>query len=764
MEITGGTVRQGILANGQIHGGYVFGGSGSASDNYVHASNVTLEASVFGGNNNASSSANPNREASANSVTFDTVETVRSTISETILNQGSVYGGYAWRGNAFDNRVELSRSVIDGDVGGGGTVFNGSARGNSVLLDETTVKAYWHTGDDQYYNGNVYGGLAASGGSLGNELRIRGNSDVMWAYSGSVESSGNANDNSVYIEDGLVREELYGGYTTSGVASGNAVVISGGTVGDGVDGIGNVYGGLVASGTAEKNLVAISNGLVRGDVYGGLIVFGAGGAESNAVEISGGTVEGDIYGGYVRNGNAINNRVSLSGTPVLADSILFGGDGSGGGDHFSGNTLDVAGFNGSIKGIRNFENMSFAIPATMLPGGTLIHITGSDAVDLSLTNITVTMEAGGQAPAIGDRYTLIDSTENRYATGTVHGGKGGLLQLDYSLLATDRLELVLTGMRLDPRTKALLEGRAAGLALQNQAADLAAGAGVEAIAAAYSADAPRERGGPRVFGAMGGGWSRYKTGSHVDLSGVNALTGLAWAHPFPAAVWRTGVFFEFGRAHYDSANSFAGMEDVRGKGDADYAGGGIITRADWQSGWHVEGGFRTGSSETDFRAKGYDNQYGQAMRYRFSSPYYGAHAAARYSWFLPYGMRLMVGGEYFWSRLPGKNVDVSGETTRFDATDSHRAGVRTRLSRDLGGNVAWFTGVAFQYEFSGKPKATAFAYEFRSPALRGGTVMAEAGVGLKPRTVRNMDIELGVQGFAGRRQGVNGNLRVTWTF
>jgi hypothetical protein len=31
-----------------------------------------------------------------------------------------------------------------------------------------------------------------------------------------------------------------------------------------------------------------------------------------------------------------------------------------------------------------------------------------------------------------------------------------------------------------------------------------------------------------VFGTLSGGWSRYHTGSHLDMSSLSLMTGLAW--------------------------------------------------------------------------------------------------------------------------------------------------------------------------------------------------------------------------------------------
>ena len=111
-----------------------------------------------------------------------------------------------------------------------------------------------------------------------------------------------------------------------------------------------------------------------------------------------------------------------------------------------------------------------------------------------------------------------------------------------------------------------MEARAANLAFVNQRLDSILNRGFgSALAATF---------GPgfkfNTFGGLGGGWSRYKSGSHVDVSGLSLLAGLALGNDIPYGRITLGAFFEGGWGNYDSYNSFSNAISVKGKGDTDY--------------------------------------------------------------------------------------------------------------------------------------------------------------------------------------------------
>ena len=177
---------------------------------------------------------------------------------------------------------------------------------------------------------SVYGGETASGDATGNTVIISGGTVSGYVYGGDA-GDGNATSNRVIISGGTMGDVCGGLAVDSGNATSNTVIMTGGTVAASVVG-GNSFGGVVTG-----NTVIISGGTV-GDVYGGHT--GDGNATSNTVIISGGTV-GYVYGGGTGSGNATSNRVIISGGTVAGD--VYGGDAPLGNGIATGNRVILSG-------------------------------------------------------------------------------------------------------------------------------------------------------------------------------------------------------------------------------------------------------------------------------------------------------------------------------------------------------------------------------------------------------------------------------------
>ncbi len=216
-----------------------------------------------------------------------------------------------------------------------------------------------------------------------------------------------------YPDDGtaLVNHPIFSGLSLfPGTSlSGNSVTV------DALNGAAsptNVFGGLSdGAGTAENNRVFIKGGTVGagadGHVYGGYSITGA--ATGNSVSITGGTIgtSGNnslVVGGLTDSGSATNNTVTLAGNPDLRQAAVYGGcdnDSSTPDDVFTGNTLNVLGYSGTVRGVQNFQNYNFVLPNSLGNGGTLIGITdaGLAANRMNETGIAIPGIQGGGARA-----------------------------------------------------------------------------------------------------------------------------------------------------------------------------------------------------------------------------------------------------------------------------------------------------------------------------------------------------------------------------
>jgi outer membrane autotransporter barrel domain len=553
----------------------------------------------------------------------------------------------------------------------------------------------------------VFGGYNNSGASTGNTVTLNLGADVTFAvFGGFATSGGSATGNTVIINSGATVTNVYGGYTEgAGSASGNTVILnSGATVTD-------VYGGRLASGTgttADNNTVIFHSGAI---------------------------VNGNVYGGC-----KINSPIG------------------------TGNTLELRGAGQSIGGdLGGFQNFNFYLPSTLVANDTMLTVGGTATITGATVNVGID---GASSPlAVGDRVVLINATTltGTPANAATNGqGMQGLSLLYDFALSQDTNNLYATvipgGVQENPQLKALLEGQTASAAFLGQSAELVAGQGMYSALAA----ARRANGGAFTFGTMSGGTSRYNSGSHVDADGFSLMAGLGWNFALDNenggknGNLLIAPFFEAGWGGYDSHNSFRDHASVKGDGDINYYGGGLLARYDSPVNIYVDASFRLGRVETDFSSKDIRNAItGETADYETDAAYYGAHIGLGYLWNITEPMTLDIYTKYLWTRQEGDSVSMAGERYTFNDIDSHRWRTGARLSYDAGlDNGAVFTpyiGAAFDYEFDSKAKGNVNGRSIESPDIKGATGMGELGLAFKPSASSGLSLDLGVQGYTGVR-------------
>ncbi|MCL1980001.1 MAG: autotransporter outer membrane beta-barrel domain-containing protein, partial [Proteobacteria bacterium] len=579
-----------------------------------------------------------------------------------------------------------------------------------------------------------------------------------------------ATGNSVTISGGTMNY-VYGGNSYIGDATGNSVTISGGTVN------GNVYGGNSWSGNATGNSVTISGGEVGQNVYGGYSDSDA--ATGNSVTISGGEIGQDgevgqdgygVYGGASLIGDTTYNTVTISGSPTFGPTTNLWGGKSDGDDSFTGNTLNVWNYRGSsVPGVQHFQYYNFILPASLkgLEVTGTVDFSGPGGATSTVTGVSIM--GGGRAPQVGKSISLIHADAGLQG-GTITnngailaGKKGATLNLSFRLdQQANDLYAVVERVRAAPETKVLSEGFLSGVALVNQGADLAAGQGMaEAVRASMES-----KYGLGVFAAFSGGWSRYDTGSHTDLSSISLLAGVSKGIDLTPGRLTLGLFFEYGNGSYDTSNSFSGI-NADGDGDIDHIGGGIIGRMDFANAGpghvYTEASLRAGSVSNEYRNAHLRDSLGRHASYDADSAYYGLHLGVGYIWNVNDKAALDLYGKYFWTRVQGDDVILStGDPVGFDGVDSHRLRIGTRFSYAADTRFTPYAGVAYEHEFDGKAAATTYGYAIDEPDLQGGTGVGEIGLKLKP--AQDLSLDLGVQGYVGTREGVSGSLRIKYEF
>lgn len=706
-----------------------------------------------------------------------------------ITNAGEITmaGGYTFAGNssAQGNKVEISGgAVIDGTQPLNKFTIYGAHAAGEVSKNTVTLKP-----DAGRVDGTativVYGGYSNSGTAKENMVNLGGGTGTV-----SVET-------------------VYGGYGYWATATDNAVSIdgSGGKVS-----VKTAHGGFSDVGSATGNSVSIKGGasgsVSAETVYGGYAAHGS--ATGNTVTIEGDTGSvsvGKLYGGYVENadnnnnvyGSATGNTVILSGAPGTSAEIYGGGaKNESKHDVRTGNTLKVYTKGISIAKLGNFQNYNFYLPSDIANGDTVLKVT--NAVDISTpvgkaakTSVGVGMQ-GGASLKLGDKITLINTTGGLTAdsgmTNTLTARQGISREYNFTL-STDNNNLFATvGNNPGPTPpnpdptptpkpdpiqktdeairKSPAEGRAASVSLVTQGADLASAQGMaSAREAAKSMAAGANPLGIGGFAAMSGGVSRYNTGSHVDADGFSFMAGLAKRMPLSGVDLVAGVFFEAGFGSYSTYNNTAKDESIRGFGNNNYMGGGILGRMDITEsalkGLYVETALRMGNIHTSYNSDDLNPALGRAD-YDTDSTYVGINAGLGYVWELSEKASLDLYGKYFWTHTSSADVEIFNDPVHFDAVNSHRTRFGARFAYQVNENISPYVGAAWEHEFDNNSRSTVAGDSIAAPTTKGSSGLGELGLTWKPSAESGLSVDLGAQGYAGVRQGVSGNLQMKYEF
>ena len=811
-----------ILDGGKIqnhvYGGRIEGEIGNTNNNYVYVKDTTLSGNFFGGLAEYGT-ANGNRiviESGKFSSTTKIYGGFSSGYGDTNNNNviihsanienSMIYGGFATAdGNAWGNHVNIaSKGPIKTKVGQviGGYLYQSgdsletatSAKGNSVTIEENTEV----TGE--VYGGQISSGVGTAGGTNeddGNRVTITGATVGGSIYGGMA--NGAALNNVVTITQSTVKDSIFGGSSKSvGDASFNKVFLTGVNIAEK-----NVTGGLASLGDATENKVTVSAKSSAQSVIGGQSQNG--GATANSVAIEDATITGDVFGGISSGSSATKNIVTLMGKSVGISGSVYGGydAAASSNDVFTGNTLNLNEFRGSMAGIYNFENYNWVLPKDIVNNDTLIHITGTNPVDLAKTSHTVSLLNDGNRLHVNDKITLIDKSKNGPDVPSLEVHQGNFIIYDmklqqekdgYVLTAVNMTDMTDTSSnggdnpgnelagRINPRSKAFSEGRVASLGFLNQAADLIANSGIRSAKAAVLEGADKAWNMNLMpFFVIDGSSNRYKTGSHADVDGFNMAVGLASGFEIANKHAVTlGAFFEYGRGTYDTYNSFATYASVHGDGDTHYTGGGILGRIDFAGtglglvdkleagqadGLYAEASFRAGHIDTDFDTNDILGITGGSSKYDSGADYYGLHGGVGYVMNFDERNSVDVYARYLWTKIDSETVNIGVDKLRFDDADSSRIRIGTRYTMAYNQQFKPFVGVAYDHEFEGTIDAHAYQLKLDKPSLEGDSGIFEAGVSMKPiSTIEALSVDISGQGYIGKRQGGGGGLKIKYQF
>lgn len=702
-----------------IYGGQAI--QGAASGNTITIDNGTVvNAYAIHGGNSAGNTADVVSQANQNQVIIGgTVNSPASSVKE-------ISGGYSLMGSALRNELEITGTVNVNTYGGKA----GYVGGNSGNASENTISI----SSSGSIVGNVFGGSAAEGSTDNNTVQIK--------------------------DSGTVRGSVYGGWTpsTTGSASGNTVELD-----TDQNVTGGVYGGYAqgtasGSGDACGNKVIVSSGSISGAVYGG--VAGKGNADSNSIVIAGGSIGKNIYGGYTSgSGTANNNSITISGAIDLSDRTIYGGFSSSG-DMKTGNTVSFQKVGGSVKAIKNIDVLGVS---ALADNSKALNITNGAAGDLADTTVKlVTSDSGLQ---VGQQITLVQANSGVITNtttldqATLKKNSNAFISYDFEEVTglSDAIAVIVAGKEADTaNARALGESRVAGVSLLNQGADMLVNQGLGAVKANAA-----DFGAVYGFAMMGGSTSHYNTGSFVKANTYNIIAGVAKKTAVKNGDWHTGLYFENGHSNYNTHNESTDGAAVRGDGDATYNGGGIVARFDSASGMYGEAGVRAGSIKNKFGGFSYN---GAAGGYEDKSTYYGAHVGLGKMIEVNKKTSLDVYGRYFYAHQAGSDFEVLGDEVTTASVSSERLQLGCRVTRQTAPHVSYYGGAAWEYEFDGAADMAVAGAGLAAPTLKGSSGIIELGVRLEPAKASRITLDLGAQGYFGKRRGFSGGLQVNYSF
>ena len=803
-------------------GGYVDSGSGEASDNSVTFNGGSVTNNIYGGMSAAGLAQNNSVTMTNGSAKWllGGYSANGNVIGNSVNISGGtltgVSGGESNSGSATGNIVSISGGTVQSNVNGGFVASgSGKATGNIVNI----------SGNADLSGAVVAGGSSPDGDAFtGNTLNknsdaavniARNFASVIFGYSGTANIgeldstptgsalSGvtvNTNANNVSF-DGVISgsgsitktgagtlilsgTNTYSGGTT--ISAGTLSIGSDTNIGSGTNTIGN-KGTLLLSGngtytndwtlSGAGSAIATDNnntlsGVLSGN--GGLTKTGAG-----TLTLSG----TNTYTGMT----TVRSGTLALGSDLTSNQLtLYGGTVFDRGSHnhnLDNGILSVNGANSQnamYKGDLSARNATLNFISPVHPTQPLLRVTGDADVSGSACNVGL---AGGTSLASGSTLTLLEVDPDKTLTANNLQRGNGIVQIGSTVAhditadvnldpTTGRLNAVTAQVspgRATDQSKALPEGFLGGLALNLQGADLVAGRGMDSAVRASSGTDDAERHGFAGFGALSGGSLRYNTGSHLDMNSLSLLTGLAWGIDLAPGRLTLGAFFEYGNGSYDTHNSFTNAASVDGDGNAYYLGGGILARMDFVNigpgRFYAEASGRAGKTHNEYDSSDLRDAAGRKADYDSSSPYYGLHFGTGYVWNINDAATLDLYGKYFWTRQQGDSVGLStGEHLSFDDINSSRLRFGGRFAYILNEHVAPYIGAAWEHEFDGKARARTNGFDIDAPNLRGNTGIGELGLSLTPSADLPLTIDLGVQGYTGKHEGVTGSLMVKWEF
>lgn len=647
--------------------------------------------------------------------------------------------------------------------------------GGYILISDVHPAKDTKTGEANFNTVTMSGSHLENAEVLGADIQTDVyKTDTEWER--DIKASATANENSVAIKESVFGTAFIAGASTeveTATVNKNSVLLDGVTINNGSASF--IVGGNTNNGEASGNTVEIKNSKFANNVtiYGGKgvtttnnhVIIG-----ENVTSLNGGRLFlQTLYGGW--NGQFSNIPVDTGNKLTLASTV---------------HTRDLAGF----------QHYEFLVSKELLENNTaMLQVAGNmwSPVQFKLSgenHTTIAIAGTDVSFKIGDSYTLIQSAngftdENgtKITAGTeLSGIKSDMTLTTYSSLVrthTDTLlaeeyELVVSEdgeslsmkvvdeinngpgvTEINPETDALMESSLSTMTTHFAADDLF----VDAVL--------RSRDGKRdglFTAARGGKWS-FDTRTRIENNIVSGLLGYGAKLSNDLTM---GAFIEMGHGSYDTRTHVAGSTKAGG-GSHNYGGLGLFGDYAMPSieGLHFTGYLKVGLLRNEFNS----NIAGANVDYDRTGVYWGAHLGTHYDWDLTQSIRSRVFLSYFYDGQGDESFDIAGEGdvggahVSYDAIHAHRVQLGSMFEFAVSDTWRPYLGLTFEQILAAEAKGTATdaqgTMDLNSSDLEGSTGILSAGWTYQ---AGNFSTELGLNGYAGTRNGVSGQIQANWKF
>ncbi|MDR2352813.1 MAG: hypothetical protein LBF22_06545, partial [Deltaproteobacteria bacterium] len=410
------------------------------------------------------------------------------------------------------------------------------------------------------------------------------------------------------------------------------------------------------------------------------------------------------------------------------------------------------------------------------PSHVILTITTPSASNVNISNATIEINGFeyGSALNTGDTFYLMEIDETTTPgqiigepqNTTASAMQNSTIMMTFAINKTaDGTHLVaqIEGVEVIPETKTLSEGYVAGLAFLAQI-----GSWLPDYTYQTAELAIRNSESWQAFAGFDASTFKAKTGSHVDVQGVNFVIGIATKRENSLGNFLFGLYVQGGVSNYDVFGDFNADDRpaMEGGGHIRSLGAGIMASQKFNNNFRLELSGRTGTLENNFKAENYPNAV-NFVSYDLNTTYFGGHFGIGYEALLNDFSRLDLSLKYYFSLLKGKTLDIGGgDKLIYEDSKSHRVRGGTRYTRKLSDSLSFYGGAYYDYEFTTKAEAKTLTYDLEivAPELKGGSGVFELGGVALTNDSEHLSVEFGLQGYVGILRGFSGGIRFGYEF